>query len=70
MTMPRPLFRGFTTQAEIDAQYNASAAVADAAAEARHYVERSALARSSLPCTLDVPFGPTLAEHDLAFSPG
>lgn len=62
MTMPRPLFRGFTTQAEIDAQYNASAAVADAAAEARHYVERSALARSSLPCTLDVPFGPTLTE--------
>lgn len=59
---PRPLFRGFGTQAEIDAQYNASAAVADAAAEARHYVERSALARGTLPCTLDVPFGPTLAE--------
>lgn len=62
MSTPRPLFRGFTSQAEIDAQYNASAAVADAAAEARHYVERSALARNSLRCVLDVPFGPTLAE--------
>lgn len=62
MSMPRPLFRGFTSQAEIDAQYNASAAVADAAGQARHYVERSALARATLPCTLDVPFGPTRAE--------
>lgn len=56
------LYRQFTTQAQIDAQYNPSAALADPGAEMRHYVERSAQARQSLRCQLDVPYGPTLAE--------
>lgn len=56
------LYRGFTSQAEIDAQYNAGAQVADAAAEMRHYVDTSRAARERLRCTLDVPFGPTRAE--------
>jgi len=56
------LYRDFETQAQIDAQYGTQQWVADPAAEARHYVERSRLARETLRCTLDVPFGPTLDE--------
>ncbi len=56
------LYRDFTTQAQIDAQYNAAAALPDAAAELQHYVDRSRLARQTLPCRLDVPYGPTCAE--------
>lgn len=58
----RPLYRQFTTQAQIDAQYNPMLSVADPASETRHYAERSAFARETLRCTLDVPFGPTRAE--------
>jgi arylformamidase len=56
------LYRDFSTQAQIDAQYNAAAAVPDAARHMQHYVERSRIARQTLPCVLDVPFGPTLDE--------
>ncbi len=57
-----PLYRDFASSAEIDAQYNAAAAVADAGACLRRYAERAAEARATLPCALDVPFGPTLDE--------
>jgi arylformamidase len=60
--MTQTLYRSFVTQADIDAQYNAAHGVADAAAEARHFVTRSAEARQELRCVLDIPFGPTLAE--------
>ena len=56
------LYREFTTQAQIDAQYNAGAAVPDAAAHMQRYASRSAHARETLRCTLDVAFGPTLDE--------
>lgn len=56
------LYREFTEQAQIDAEYNPSLKVADPAAEMRHYVERSALARQQLRGVLDVPYGATLAE--------
>ena len=56
------LYREFTTQAQIDAQYNAGVAVPDAAGCMRHYLEQSRHARASLRCVLDVPFGPTLDE--------
>ncbi|MDM0021487.1 alpha/beta hydrolase [Variovorax saccharolyticus] len=61
MWMP-PLYRDFTQQAQIDAQYGTQQWVADPAAEARHFIERSAFARERLRCTLDIPFGPTLDE--------
>ena len=57
-----PLYREFENQEQIDAQYNASRSVADPAAELKHYVDQSQRARTSLRCTLDIPFGPTLAE--------
>ena len=58
----RTLYREFTTQAQIDAQYNAAAAVPDAAAHLERYAELSRSARATLPCHLDVPYGPTLDE--------
>ncbi len=56
------LYRNFTTQAEIDAQYNAGASVPDAAACMRHYADQAKRARATLPCLLDVPYGATLDE--------
>ena len=58
----RPLYRNFSTQAEFDAQYNPSLALPDAAAPGRHFVATAARARASLPCVLDVPYGPTVEE--------
>jgi arylformamidase len=58
----RALYRDFTTPAQIDAQYNAGASVADPGAHMRHYAEQSRGARERLRCVLDVPFGPTLDE--------
>ncbi len=62
MTAATPLYRDYTDPAQIDAQYNAGAAVPDAAAQMRGYAERSAQARASLRGTLDVRYGPTLDE--------
>jgi arylformamidase len=56
------LYREFTSQAQIDAQYNVALTVSDAPAHLRYYVERSRLARETLPSHLDVAFGPTLDE--------
>jgi len=60
--MIRPLYRDFTEQAQIDAEYNPSLKVADPAAEMRHYVDRSRLARETLRNAPGLPYGPTLAE--------
>ena len=57
------LYRDFSTQEELDAQYNLSASVPDYERYARLYVEESRAVRESFGCRLDVPFGPTLAEH-------
>ncbi len=56
------LYRDFVSQAQIDAQYNPSLALAPTADPMRHYVERAQQARTQLPCVLDVPYGPTVAE--------
>jgi arylformamidase len=56
------LYREFASQAQIDAQYNPAIKLADPTAPAKHYVDRSALARQTLHCALDVPYGPTLTE--------
>jgi arylformamidase len=58
----RPLYREFFAQAELDAQYNPSLALADPDAPGRHFVASAARARSTLPCVLDVAYGPTLEE--------
>ena len=56
------LYRDFVSQAQIDAQYNPSLPLPDAAAPGRHYVAQAQRARAQLPCTLDVPYGPTVHE--------
>ena len=56
------LYREFSTQAQIDAQYNPSIALADPAAPGKHFVAQSALARASLKQHLDISFGPTVHE--------
>jgi len=61
MWMP-PLYREFTSPAQIDEQYGTQRWVPDPQADLRHYVDRSRLARETLRCTLDVSFGPTLDE--------
>ena len=56
------LYRGFTTQAQIDAQYDVEQSVPDFMVYARHYTEESRLARHRLRCELDLPYGPTRDE--------
>jgi len=55
------LYREFATQDEIDAQYDVQKAVTDFSLD--FFPTNSAKARSELDCKLNVPFGPTLAEH-------
>ncbi|MEW5860255.1 MAG: alpha/beta hydrolase [Cyanobacteriota bacterium] len=57
------LYRNFSTQAELDAEYDVEKSVPDFTVYADFYVKTSASVRSALPCQLKVPFGPTLAEH-------
>ena len=59
----RPLYRDFVSSAEIDAQYNAGAAVADAGAYLRGYARaQRRTARERLRSELDIAYGPTLDE--------
>lgn len=57
-----PLYRDFETQAQIDAQYNPSLALADPAAPGRLFVAQALQACTTLRCHLGVPFGPTVHE--------
>ncbi len=56
------LYRQYSTQAELDAQYDVELSVPDFMVYARHYIDESRLARHKLRCELDVPYGPTLDE--------
>lgn len=60
--MSTPIYRDFTTQAQIDAQYNPSLGLADPNAPGAHYGAQADQARSTLRSHLDVPFGPTVHE--------
>ncbi|APW44267.1 alpha/beta hydrolase [Rhodoferax saidenbachensis] len=60
--MSTPIYRDFTTQAQIDAQYNPSMGLADPNAPGAHYGAQADKARSTLRSHLDVPFGPTVHE--------
>ncbi|MGO8857434.1 MAG: alpha/beta hydrolase [Steroidobacteraceae bacterium] len=57
------LYRDFTTQAQIDAQYDVDLSVPDYGLYADHYVERSRVARQRLRSELDIPYGPTRDER-------
>ena len=62
MASTQTLYRQFTNQAQIDAEYNAGAAVPDPGAYMARYAQRAIYARERLRCVLDVPFGATLDE--------
>jgi arylformamidase len=64
------LYRRFRTQAEIDAQYNLGARLADPQAVFDDYAARSDQARSTLRCESDVRYGPTLDERMDIFPAG
>ena len=57
------LYRGFSTQEELDAQYNLRESVPDFPGYEEFYTEQSRKTREQLECMLDIPFGPTLAER-------
>ncbi|MBA3472441.1 MAG: alpha/beta hydrolase [Rubrobacter sp.] len=57
------LYRNFATQEELDAQYDLENTVEDISLYADFYAEESEKVRAELEHRLDVPFGPTLAEH-------
>jgi len=65
------LYRNFATQEDLDAQYDLENTVEDISLYADFYAEESEKVRAELEHRLDVPFGPTLAEHlDLYPAPG
>ncbi len=57
------LYRQFSTQQEIDAEYDVEKSVPDFMVYARHFLEESKLARHRLKCELDVAYGATRDEH-------
>ena len=57
------MYRNFKTQAELDAQYSPIELGLDVPGYEKFYGINSAKVRQELPCKLNVPFGPTLAEH-------
>ena len=58
----RKLYRDFENQAQIDAQYNPSLALAPTDQPMQHFTAQANRARSELRCVLDVPYGPTVEE--------
>ncbi|HVB78968.1 MAG TPA: alpha/beta hydrolase [Candidatus Binataceae bacterium] len=56
------LYRQFSTQEEIDTQYDPERGVPDFRPYAEFFVGESAKARQDLKCMLDVRFGPTVEE--------
>lgn len=65
------LYRNFATQEELDAQYDLESTVEDVSLYADFYAKESEKVRAELEHRLDMPFGPTLAEHlDLYPAPG
>lgn len=61
--MANTLYRHFSTQAELDAEYDVERSVPDFMAYARHFIDESKLARHRLECQPDVRYGPTRDEH-------
>ena len=58
-----PLYRAFTDQASLDAEYDPSRSAADAAGVMADWQARSTRTLARLDGLLDTRYGPTLAEH-------
>ncbi len=57
------LYKNFATQEDLDAEYDLGQTIGDIAAYADFYARESEKLRAEMEHRLDVPFGPTLAEH-------
>lgn len=57
------LYREFKTQAEIDAQYDVEGSVDDFGVYVDFFLSNSERVRKKLKPVLDIPYGPTAAEH-------
>ena len=57
------LYRQFTTQEEIDEEYDVEKSAPDFQRYAEFNINESKKARDELECLLDVPFGPTVEEN-------
>jgi arylformamidase len=57
------LYREFTTQDELDREYNPSAAIPEAAATFARWQQASEQACANHPCSTGVAYGPTRAEY-------
>ncbi len=64
------LYKDYATQEELDAQYDLEKIVPGAASYAEFYEDESKKVRADLNHHLDVPFGPTLAEHSDIYPAG
>ena len=64
------LYRNFSTQEELDAQYNLQNSVPDFGHHVNFFVTESQKARERLACQLSIPCGPTLAERVDVFPAG
>ena len=56
------LYRSFDSQAQIDAEYNPSLLLAPGDSPMAHFTAQAEAARANIPCSLNVPYGPTRAE--------
>jgi len=56
------LYRNFTSQEEIDLEYNMALTVPDIDNRLRNYAEKSKIVRKKFSCVLDVKYGPTIDE--------
>ncbi len=63
------LYKDFATQEELDAQYDLENTVEDISLYADFYAKESEKVRAEFEHRLDVPFGPTLAEHLDLYTP-
>ena len=67
---PTPLYRNFTDQASIDAEYNPLLRVTEAAGIVSRWQQNSAQARSDLTSHLGIRYGPTIEEYLDVFPSG
>ena len=67
--MSAKLYRDFTSREQIHEQYDVEATVDDFGVYVSEFVRNSEIARASLPCELDIPYGATLDETFDIFYP-
>lgn len=68
--MSLPLYRNFTTQQQLDEQYDVERSVPDFGMYVKKYIETSARTRNKVQCLLDIPYGAKAGQTLDVFYPG